>query len=100
MMKKIFAIFLFCTFLMTAPAFGENAKMGFIDMRKVFFDYNKTKNFNSSLEKEDEEAKKELEKRSDKLRKLKDEIDLLSDEARKKREPELRNALQSLVEYW
>ena len=91
-------ILLLCLFLATT-AFAEASKMGYVNMRKLFYEYEKTKKFNQKLEKEDEEAKKEIEKRAEEIKKLRNKIDLLSENAREKREPELRKAMEELDLY-
>lgn len=100
MRKKllIVALVTLC-FGLQGKAFSEDTKMGFVDMKKLFYDYKKTKDFNKELEKEDEAAKNDLEERSKSIRKLRDEIDLLSDEAKEKKQPELRAAMQKLDDY-
>ena len=79
--------------------FAEDAKLGFINMRKVFYEYKKTKDFNKKLEAEDEKAKEEIDKKTKNIKKLRDKIDLLSEEARAKKEPELRDKIKELDEY-
>jgi Skp family chaperone for outer membrane proteins len=102
MFKKFIVAAVLAAFLISSPsAFpeGEGLKMGFADMRKMFYDYKKTKDFNKGLEKEDEKVKKELAKRSEKIKKLRDELGLLSDEAKEKKEPKLREEIKKLDDY-
>lgn len=77
-------------------AFCEELKIGYINMRKVFYEYKKTKEFNEKLEKEDKGVKEEIEKRTQEIRKLKDEMDLLSEKAQEKKEPEMRQQIKEL----
>jgi len=100
MFRNILAcIILISCFLFTDIASAEAMKLGYINMRKVFFEYKKTKDSNKVLEKEDEMAKKEIEAKAQEIRKLRDEFDLLSEEAKEKREPELRQRLKELDEF-
>jgi len=85
--------------VLSTGAFAKELKIGCLDMRKVFYEYKKTKDFNQKLEKEDATVKKEIEKRTQDLRKLRDEIDLLSKEAKEKREPELRQKIKKLDDF-
>ena len=93
-----FVILILCLIL-SKQAFSEDLKVGSINMRKVFYEYKKTKDFNERLEKEDEIVKKEIEKKTENLRKLRDEIDLLSEKAKEKREPELRKKIRELDDF-
>lgn len=95
---SIMAFLLFCACLPTSAFAGEQ-KMGYINMREMFYEYEKTREFNKKLEKEDEAAKEDVEKKAKEIRKLRDELDLLSDEAKEKRQPELQGAIEELEEY-
>jgi len=79
--------------------FAKEVKIGYVDMRKIFFEYKKTKEFNAELEKEDEKVKKEIEDKTQDIRKLRDEIDLLSERAKEQRQPELREKIRALEEF-
>ncbi|MFC1576365.1 OmpH family outer membrane protein [Candidatus Omnitrophota bacterium] len=79
--------------------FAKEVKIGYVDMRKIFFEYKKTKEFNAELEKEDEKIKKEIEEKTQVIRKLRDEIDLLSERAKEQRQPELREKIRALEEF-
>ncbi|MGB2706049.1 MAG: OmpH family outer membrane protein [Candidatus Omnitrophota bacterium] len=91
-------IILLCLAL-SASAFAKELKVGCLDMRRVFYEYKKTKDFNQKLEKEDAKVKEEIEKRTQGLRKLRDEIDLLSEEAKEKKQPELREKIKKLDDF-
>ena len=100
MKKKLLglAILILC-FALSSAAFAENSKIGYADRRKIYSEYEKAKNFNKKLEKEDGEVKSEIEKRSKELRKLYEETELLSDDAKKKKETELRESAEKLEAY-
>ncbi len=98
--KKILGVLILVLCMsLSVGAFAKELKVGCLDMRKVFYEYNKTKEFNQKLEKEDAEVKKEIEEKTGELRKMRDEIDLLSEEAKKKREPELREKIKKLDDF-
>lgn len=100
MFKKFLVITILISCLtLPAIAFSDEMKLGFVDMKKLFYDYEKTKDFNKKLEKEDENAKQDIEEKSKKLMRLRDEVNLLSEEARKKKEPELQEAMRELETY-
>jgi len=91
-------IIIFCLAL-SGSAFCAELKIGYVNMRKVFYEYKKTKEFNKELEKEDTKVKEEIEKRTQGVRKFRDEMDLLSKEAQKKREPEMRQKIMDLDDF-
>lgn len=95
--KKLIGILviIFCLAL-SGYAFAQELKIGYVDMRKVFYEYKKTKEFNQALEKEDKLVKEEIEKKTQEVRKLRDEMDLLSKKAQEKRAPEMRQKIKEL----
>jgi len=100
MLKKSIALMALASFLaLPVAANAADAKIGYVNMRKVFFEYNKTKEFNQELEKEDEKVKKEIDEKTQEIRKLRDEIDLLSEKAKAQRQPELRQKITELDEF-
>lgn len=101
MIKRFLAlgILILCLVFYAGNSFGKELKLGYVSMRKVFYEYTKTKDFNTQLEKEDEGTKKEIEKMTETLRKLRDEMDLLSAEAREKKEPEVRQKIKELDDF-
>ena len=100
MRKKILVVLILVLCMaLSANAFAKEMKIGCLNMRKVFYEYKKTKDFNQTLEKEDAKVKEEIEKRTQDLRKLRDEIDLLSEEAKAKKEPELRQKIKKLDDF-
>ena len=98
MLKKLVVFLMLFSFALSASAFAKEPKIGCLSLRKVFYEYKKTKEFNQKLEAEDAQIKEEIEKMTQEVRKLRDEIDLLSEGARKKKEPELREKVQKLDE--
>jgi len=100
MLKKLLLLSLVVIFVaLSANGFAAEMKMGYVNMRKVFFEYKKTQTFNKELEGKDAEVKKEIDKKTAEIRKLRDEIDLLSESAKAKKEPELRKKLEDLDAY-
>ena len=100
MFRKILSVIvLFVSIALPTSAFSAEIKMGYINMRKVFFEYNKTKTFNEDLEKKDEALKKEMEEKAQVIRKMRDEVEILSDKAKEKKEPELRQKLKELDDF-
>jgi len=87
-----------CLFLLPA-AFSADMKIGYINMRRAFYEYKKTKDFQKELEEKDTLAKEEFEKKAENFRKMRDEIDMLSDKAKEKKQAELREKAKELDEY-
>ena len=62
MLKRFLGFGILCMCLILSNrAYAEDLRIGCINMRKVFYEYKKTKDFNERLEKEDEKVKKEIE---------------------------------------
>jgi len=97
--KILGALVLVLCMALSTGAFAKELKVGCLDMRKVFYEYNKTKDFNQKLEAENAQVKSEIEKKTQELRKIRDEIDLLSEAAKEKRAPELRQKIKSLDDF-
>ena len=97
-MNKKFVAVLIVVLCLALPGytFAEGLKIGYINMRKVFYEYNKTKAFNETLEIEDKKIKEEVDKKTEEVRRIRDEMELLSEKARKKKEPELRRKIGEL----
>jgi len=90
MQKKVLgiAVILLCTIL-CGSVFAEDLKIGVMNFRKAFLEYEKTKGFQKELETKDEAAKKEFDVKAKEVRKLRDEIELLSEKAKEKKREEL-----------
>ena len=100
MYKKFLGVLILIFLLFfSGNAYAEGFKLGYVNMRKVFFEYKRTKESNKELERDDEKIKKEIEARAQDIRKLRDEIDLLSEKAKERKQPELKNKLKELDEF-
>ena len=97
--KILIFISLALAFLICGNSQAAELKIGSIDTQKVFYEYNKRKDFQKSLEEKDKKLRAEVEKKTQEIRKLRDEIDLLSDKAKAKKEPELREKIKQFDEF-
>jgi len=100
-MKKVFVI-LFAFIVVVGLCGGvmaQDMKIGFADKMKILFEYNKTKELNTELEKEGQAARTEVEQRSEEIRKLRDEMELLSESAKKEKQPELEKQVKELNDF-
>lgn len=87
-------MFVFVTGVLAAEKFG------FVDISKAFDSYNKTKDYDKVLEKEQSAKEKERDKKETAVKKLEEKISLLKDGKEKdKKIAELEKERQSLYEY-
>ncbi len=77
--------------------------IAYVDVQKIFNEYNKTKDFQAIWDSQKEEANKEIEAKRKEIEKLSEELKaqelLLTEEARKKREEEIIAKTQELNEF-
>ena len=100
MIRKILTfVSLSIALLLCSNSQAAELKIGSIDTQKVFYEYNKRKDFQKSLEAKDKKLREEVEKKTQEIRKLRDEIDLLSDNAKAKKEPQLREKIKQFDEF-
>ncbi|MBL7158025.1 MAG: OmpH family outer membrane protein [Candidatus Omnitrophica bacterium] len=99
MLKRILAIFIIATFFLTPYAHARDLKVGYMNMRTIFAEYDRIKKYNEELESKDTEIRKEIEGKAEGLRKLRDEMELLSDTAKKERAPEFEKKVRELEEF-
>lgn len=91
------AVAFICGFAVKAQA--AELKIGYIDMEKVFNEYNKTKTANAKLQEEQKKKKAEAEKMVTDINKLKEESELLSDEAKRSKEAVIKEKIKELRDY-
>ena len=91
-------VFVFMLFSMTTVSAAE--KFGFVDISKAFDSYNKTKDYDKVLEKEQTEKEKERDQKETKLKKLEEKLGLLKEGKKKEsKEKELDKKRQGLYEF-
>ena len=91
----VFVLFVVC---FTGIAYAE-AKIGYVDIRKAFYEYEKTKALRNDVEKKAEEYEKTREAKIKELSKLRDEVDLLEGKAKEAKEDQLNGLLVKLQAY-
>lgn len=77
----------------------EVNKIGFVDLGKVFDEYQKTKDADQTLESETGTKQAEREKMVKEIRKVKDELELMSKEAREKKQEEMDEKIKNLQDF-
>ena len=103
-MKKLSVIFLSLAMLMTlvvptASEAGNISKIGYIDLAKIFDQYNRTKDSDSNLEGEWKDKQDEIKKMKDSITSFKDELGLLSDSAKEKKQGEIDKKIKKLQDF-
>lgn len=100
MAKKFLCIMIvFACLALTAKAHAADLKIGYVDMRKIFYEYEETKKFQKDLETKDQSAKEEFEKKTNEIRQMRDELELLSEKAKDKKNEELRRKTKELNDF-
>lgn len=90
---SIFCLSIFCSNAIAAEKFA------YVDLSKVFSEYNKTKDYDKVLGTKEDSYNKERDKKVDELKKFQEKLDLLSDREREKKEKELEGKLKVLQDY-
>ena len=94
----IIAVFIVGMFLVS-PASAEAMKIGYVDLRRAFYEYEKSKNFDTELTKLTNERSEKRNKMVDEVRKMRDESELLSDSAKADKLKQLDAKITVLNEY-
>ncbi|MCM8778802.1 MAG: OmpH family outer membrane protein [Candidatus Omnitrophica bacterium] len=99
-MKKIFSFLISVLLLgLTANAFSGEFKIGYIDISKVFDEYQRTKEEDTLLEKKGTEKEAQRNKMVDEIKKIKEELDLASDKVKPEKQKILDEKIKTLQEY-
>lgn len=104
-MKKAFVFVLsFCLFtglflFSHSAAFAAGEKIGYVDLARVFDEYQKTKEFDKSLEAKGAQKQTERDKMVAEIKKLRDEAELLSAKAKDDRQTLIDDKIKNLQEF-
>ena len=82
--------------LCTQIAYAEGMKIGYVDLRKAFYEYKKTKTMEDQLNKLAEGIQKKRDNKINELTKLRDKAELLSGDKRTQQEQVINQKLQEL----
>lgn len=80
-------------------AYGQEGKIGFVDVGQVFEKYQKTQDLNTKMQQERKEKIAERKVMVEEINKLKDEADLLRDDAKKKKEELVDEKVKALYQF-
>ncbi len=93
-MKKLIVLSLISLcFALNGFAKDDSMSIIYVDVLKVFSEYNKTEDYDKALEAKKEEKDKELEKQKGDIEKLRNELKMLSDKDKKDKESELEKKI-------
>ena len=86
--------------LLAVPAFAAaGEKMGYVDLARVFDEYQKTKEFDKSLEAKSAGKQAERDKMVAEVKKLKDEAELLNAKSKDDKQAVIESKMQALQEF-
>ncbi len=99
--QKLLSVFLLFVFVfgLAKAGFSAEQKIAYIDIGKVFDEYEKTKKFDQELQEEGKIKQKERDEKVLAIRKLKDEQAILSDEKKKEADVNIEKKLRELEEF-
>ncbi len=99
-MKKIFGCLLVFAVIMSfsSTCFSKDLKIGYVDIFKVFNDYEKTKDYDKKLEKKKNDVEKNLEAKKTVIEKLQNKMSLLKENKKAKEEEKLKKEIQEYRE--
>ncbi|MCM8792132.1 MAG: OmpH family outer membrane protein [Candidatus Omnitrophica bacterium] len=84
-------------FFITSLAYAQ--KLGYVDLRRLFEEYNKTKDYDKILEDKQKTYESERESKVKDIKQLQDKIDLLSDKEKEPKKKELDAKIKALQEF-
>ena len=102
-MKKSFVTVIGALFMASlvcvSSSFAAEGKFGYVDMAAVFDEYQKTKDFDKSLESKGSAKAAEREKMVNEVKKLRDEAELLSAKAKEDKQAAIDEKIKALQEF-
>ncbi|MGB2879135.1 MAG: OmpH family outer membrane protein [Candidatus Omnitrophota bacterium] len=102
MLKKISVIMatLLVIGVLALPVMAaQEGKIGYVDLRKAFYEYEKTKTFEDELNKITDDRQKDRNTKVEKVTKLRDEMELSSGSARNNKQKQVEDAITDLNEF-
>lgn len=99
-MKKFLAIGLlfFAALIFSKVAFAQE-KIGYVDVAKLFDDYQKTKDFDKMLEDKVGVYDKDRETKVSEIKQMQDKLNILSDKEKEAKQKELETKVKNIREY-
>ncbi|MFA5357004.1 MAG: OmpH family outer membrane protein [Candidatus Omnitrophota bacterium] len=100
-MKKailILAVILGCAFFLTVNSYAEE-KFAYVDLSKIFSEYQKTKDFDKALTDKQGTYREEMDKKTNEVKQLQDKMNLLSDKERENKKGEFETKFKALQDF-
>ena len=98
-MKKVFLFALIASFIFSSHALALEGKSAYVDVAKVFDEYQKTKDNDQQLQAAGKKKEMERDNLVHEIRQLKDEMALLRDDAKVKKQEMLDQKIKSLEQF-
>ncbi len=104
-MKKLLSMVMSAFFMVglgmvgASQAHAVEGKIGYVDLAKIFDDYQKTKEFDKSLEAKGAKKQAERDKTVAEIKKLRDEAELLSAKAKEDRQAQIDEKIKTLQDF-
>lgn len=99
MKKSMIGMLVVASALMSAPAFAAGEKIGYVDLARIFDEYQKTKDFDKTLEGKGQAKQAERDKMVNEVKKLRDEAELLSAKAKDDKQVLIDEKIKALQEF-
>jgi len=97
--KVIVGVFLLFFAFNSYNAYSGELKLGFVNYKKVFNSYEKTKDLREKLKEKTNEKKLEAQKMIDDINKLKNQMQILSEDAKEEKRKELKEKLRKFNDF-
>lgn len=98
-MKKVFLFAVIAAFIFSANGLAQEGKAAYVDVAKVFDEYQKTKDNDQQLQAAGKKKEMERDNLVHEIRQLKDEMALLRDDAKVKKQEMLDQKIKSLEQF-
>jgi len=100
-MKRILTVVIAGLFLFVGAvcAYAKEQKVAYVDLDRVFEEYNKTKEEYKALDDKLKQKEGERKKMVDEVRRLKDEFELLSDKGKEEKQSNIDEKINALSEF-
>lgn len=80
-------------------SYAKGEKLGYVDLRRAFYEYGKTKKHEEELNKLTEKSQGERKQQIEVITKLREEVELLTGAAKDKKQAEIDKKIATLQEY-
>lgn len=101
MVRVAAVVIALCGFIFSSwgTGFAQQQKLGYIDLTKVFSEYNKTKDYDQVIKGKQDAYESGREKMVNEIKQFQDKMNLLSDKEKESKKGELESKIKALQEY-